>query len=109
MVAQDRDQRTEIADDLHEAVHLLIASLESGSTLDEALDQYRQEADNELSEAFGGALGEIASGVGRRTAVRNMAQRIDLPEVTEFVESLIRADEEGTSILETLKGIAAQG
>jgi tight adherence protein C len=108
MTVPGRDRRTEIANHLHEAVHLLIASLESGFTLDEALDQYRQEEDNELSQGFGQVLDDIASGVGRRTAVQNMAERIGVPEVTEFVASLIRADEEGKSILETLKEIAAQ-
>lgn len=104
----NRDRRTEMVSHLHEAVLVLITSLESGSTLDEALDQYHQEADNELSGAFGGALEDIASGAGRRTAVRNMAAGLDVPEVTEFVESLIRADEDGMSILETLKERAAQ-
>jgi tight adherence protein C len=108
MAASNRDQPTEIVSHLHEAVDLLIASLESGATLDEALRQYRQEEDNELSQAFGRALDDIASGVGRRAAMRNMAEQIDVPEVTEFVESLIRADEKGISIVDTLKEIAPQ-
>jgi tight adherence protein C len=108
MAASNRDQPIEIVSHLHEALPLLIASLESGSTLDEALGRYRQEEDNELSRAFGGALDDIASGVGRRVAVRNMAERLDVPEVTELVESLIRADEEGKSIVDTLKERAAQ-
>lgn len=108
MTASSHDPRSQTVDHLHEAANLLIASLESGSTLDQALSQYTEEKDNELARALGRALDDIASGVGRRTAVRNMAEQMDDPEVTEFVDSLIRADEQGISILETLREIAAQ-
>jgi tight adherence protein C len=88
---------------LRDAIGSLIASVESGLGFDHAIYQYTQQADNELSRAFGDVLEEVQSGTKRREALGNMARRLNVPEVTTFVNAVIQADEQGISILETLK------
>lgn len=59
--------------------------------------------DNEISKAFRRLLNEMRMGKSRREALRDMADRMDVPDVTSFVAALIQADQLGISIAKILR------
>jgi tight adherence protein C len=59
--------------------------------------------ENELAIAFGRVLREIQLGKLRREALRDMARRMDVPDVTAFVAAIIQADQLGVSMSKILR------
>ena len=59
--------------------------------------------DNELAIAFGRVLREIQLGKMRRDALRDMANRMDVPDVTAFIAAIIQADQLGVSMAKILR------
>ena len=59
--------------------------------------------DNQLSLAFGRVLREIQLGKLRREALRDMADRIGLAEMTSFVASVIQSEQLGVSMAKVLR------
>ncbi len=58
---------------------------------------------NPLVEELHQVWQETKVGVTRQEALRNMARRIDMPEVSSFVRTLVQADRMGTGIEEALR------
>ncbi len=63
---------------------LLTICVEAGLGFDAAMSNVAEKWDNELSPAFARAIREIQLGKVRREALKSMAERIDLPEMTQF-------------------------
>lgn len=57
---------------------------------------------NAFTEEMGMALHEIKVGKSRRDALKDMAKRLNLPDVTAFCRTLIQADRMGIPIAEAL-------
>ncbi len=56
-----------------------------------------------LAQHFGMVSLELRAGKSREAALRNMSERIGIPEITSFVVLLNQSDELGTSIASTLR------
>lgn len=88
---------------LPDALDLLTICVEAGLGFDGAMAKVYEKWDNPLSLAFGRVLREIQLGKLRREALRDMADRIGLPEMTSFVASVIQSEQLGVSMAKVLR------
>jgi tight adherence protein C len=87
---------------LPDALDLLTISVEAGLGFDAAMTKVTEKWDNQLSRAFVRVLVEIQMGTLRRDALRGMAERAGVPELTSFVAAIIQADQLGVSLARVL-------
>lgn len=88
---------------LPDALDLLTICVEAGLGFDGAMAKVYEKWDNPLSLAFGRVLREIQLGKLRREALRDMADRIGLAEMTSFVASVIQSEQLGVSMSKVLR------
>lgn len=88
---------------LPDALDLLTICVEAGLGFDGAMDKVYEKWDNELSLAFGRVGREIQLGKLRRDALRDMSDRIGIPELTSFVAAVIQSEQLGVSMARVLR------
>lgn len=88
---------------LPDALDLLTICVEAGLGFDAAMGKVYEKWDNDLSIAFGRVIQEIQLGKIRREALRDMAARMEVPDVTTFTAAIIQADQLGVSISKILR------
>ncbi len=88
---------------LPDALDLLTICVEAGLGFDGAIGKVYEKWDNELSLAFGRVGREIQLGKLRRDALRDMADRIGIPELTSFVAAVIQSEQLGVSMARVLR------
>lgn len=103
-----KGRQDEIIKTLPDALDLLTISVEAGLPFDGAMQRVAEKWDNELSRGFQRLLTEMQVGKSRRDALRDMADRMDVPDVTSFVAALVQADQLGISIAKVLRIQAEQ-
>ena len=98
-----RSRQDEIVKTLPDALDLLTISVEAGLPFDGAMQRVAEKWNNELSRGFQRLLTEMQVGKSRRDALRDMAARMEVPDVTSFVAALVQADQLGISIAKVLR------
>lgn len=84
-------------------------AVEAGLNLQGALAQAMEKAPpGPLRNEFAIVLRDLRSGLTRADALRRMAERLDIPEVTSFVTSMIQAERMGSSLAAVLRVQAEQ-
>ena len=86
------------------ALDLLTLSVEAGLDFQAAIQTVVDKAKaGPLTEEFSIMLSEIRMGRTREEALRNMAKRIQITQISSFVTNLIQADRMGTSLGKILR------
>jgi len=88
---------------LPDTLDLLTACVEAGLSLDYAFQRVVERQHGPVSDELNRMLREKALGQTRREALTAMAERIDLPDVNVFVQSVVQAETQGTSIASVLR------
>ena len=85
-----------------DALDLLTICVEAGLGFDAAMAKVSEKWQTELSMAFARVIQEVQLGKLRREAMRDMAERIGIPEMTSFVAAIIQSEQLGVSMAKVL-------
>ncbi len=98
----DRRQK-EVRNAMPDGLDLLTICVEAGLGFDAAMSKLYEKWDNELGRAFGRVVREIQLGKLRREALRDMADRLGVSEMSSFVAAVIQSEQLGVSMAQVLR------
>ncbi len=93
----------EIRKAMPDALDLLTICVEAGLGFDAAMAKVCEKWETELSLAFARVIQEVQLGKLRREAMRDMADRVGIAEMTSFVAAVIQSEQLGVSLAKVLR------
>jgi tight adherence protein C len=96
-------RQKEVRKAMPDALDLLTICVEAGLGFDQSMAKVSEKWESELSLAFARVIQEIQLGKIRREALRDMADRIGLAEMTSFVAAVIQSEQLGVSMAKVLR------
>lgn len=96
-------RQKEVRKAMPDALDLLTICVEAGLGFEAAMARVSEKWASELSYAFSRAIQEMQLGKVRREALRDMADRIGLAEMTSFVAAVIQSEQLGVSLAKVLR------
>lgn len=103
-----RKRQDQIRKGLPDALDMLSVTAQAGLGFDQSLQRVSEYWKTPVGIEFGRVVSEMEMGVSRRTALRNMAERLDVTELSSFVAVIIQSDQLGMSIADALHAQAKQ-
>lgn len=93
---------------LPDALDMLSVCATAGLGFDQSLQRVSEYWDTPIGHEFGRVINEMEMGLTRRDALRNLADRLDIREISSFVALIIQTEQLGMSISDTLHAQAEQ-
>jgi len=102
------ERREQIRRSLPDILDLLTVSVEAGLGFNSAMGKVVDKMSGPLVDEIAIVLGEIRVGSGRAEAMKKMAYKLDIPDLSQFITSFVQADRLGVSITNILRIQAQQ-
>jgi tight adherence protein C len=96
-------RQKEIRKAMPDALDLLTICVEAGLGFDAAMSKVAEKWETELSMAFARVIREVQLGKVRRDALKDMADRLGIAEMTSFVAAIIQSEQLGVSMARVLR------
>ncbi|MBE2238347.1 MAG: type II secretion system F family protein [Caldilineaceae bacterium] len=103
-----KKRKIEIRRSLPDALDMLTIGVEAGLAFESALLRVGEQWENALTQEFRRAVSELRIGVPRNDALRHMAERNQVSELSTFIAVLIQSNMLGMSIAQVLHTQADQ-
>jgi tight adherence protein C len=88
---------------LPDALDLMTICVDAGLTFNSAMQKVDEKWDDALAREFGRVIYEMQLGKSRRQALKDMVDRMDVPDVTSFIAAVLQADQLGVGIGKVLR------
>ena len=88
---------------LPDALDLITTCVEAGLGLDAALQRVADKSEGPLADEIGKMLRDVSMGKLRREAMSELSERIGVEELTNFINSIIQAEQLGVGIAQVLR------
>ena len=96
-------RQSEVRSALADSIDLLTICVEAGLGFDAALAHVSKKTSGPLADEFYRTLQEVQLGRSRNEAMRNLADRSNVPELRAFVLAMVQADVFGVSVANVLR------
>ncbi|SNX69289.1 tight adherence protein C [Cereibacter ovatus] len=101
-----QERHDQIVSGFPDALDMMLVCVEAGQSLDQSILRVARETAPSypaLSEEFAMVANEVKAGKERVAVLKDMAERVGIPDVASFVTTLIQSATFGTSIAEALR------
>ncbi len=98
-----RGRKTIMQAELPNVLDLLCVSVEAGLGFDSALVKLSERMTGPLVDEFNLVLHEMRIGESRSSALKNLSERCEVPEVAQFCRAIIQADQLGIALSRILR------
>lgn len=106
-----KERQTQIIQGFPDALDLMLVCVEAGQSLDQSILRVAKESRAgypALADEFEMVANEVKAGKERVQVLKDMSERVGVPDVSSFVTTLVQSATFGTSIAEALRVYSAE-